>query len=285
MLKEKWIVSAALVIGIFASPIAFGGMPSCKALKDHDRQVVEDLFSSLHPYDYCDRTFKECLSKKPGFSMVERLADRICKKIGQKQDAGKIGRWLSRRARSVLGTGQKARISLDGIPSAGDEKSPVILVEYACPRCPFCSKITPGLHHEIEQGRLKGKVRLYFKLFPLKSHEYSKEAALAFMAAGKQGKFWQYAVYSYRNFDKFCPGKLAAWAKDVGLDEAKFEKDMKNPELIKRLVDMKKEGILNHVEATPTFYMDGKKYVDEIDSNELIDVLEEEYARITGKSE
>ena len=45
---------------------------------------------------------------------------------------------------------------------------------------------------------------------------------------------------------------------------------------------MKKEGIVNDVQATPTFFVNGRKYLAELTAEEVVDVLEEEFDKIEG---
>jgi protein-disulfide isomerase len=211
-----------------------------------------------------------------------RLAENVCRRVAGKEDKDKIIRGLSRRARSMLTTGRKVAIDLNGVSSVGNADAPVTLVEYACARCPFCAKITPELYEAITGGSLKGKVKLYFKPFPIRSHEHSKESGLGFVAAGEMGRFWEFALLSYQRFDAFCIDKQATWAEEAGLDKASFEKLMKDSRIRKKLVASKKEGIINKVEATPTFFINGRKFFGDMNPAEMVDVLEEEYERVQG---
>ena len=49
-----------------------------------------------------------------------------------------------------------------------------------------------------------------------------------------------------------------------------------------RLIEIKKEVIVRGVDATPTFFISGRKYQGELTREELVDVLEEEFNRISG---
>jgi protein-disulfide isomerase len=256
--------------------------PSCDALEGDQATLAAELLASQHPYDCCDDTLANCLKEKPVCALAYRLAENICKRVAAKQDKEKITRGLSRRARFALSEGNKAEIDLAGAPMVGDSDAPVALVEYACARCPFCSKITPRLHKAIADGALKGKVKLYFKTFPIRSHEHSKEAGLAFMAAAEMGRFWEFALYSYERFDKFCVKKQPDWAKAAGLDQEAFVQLMADPGIRAKLVASKKEGILNKVDATPTFFLNGRKYTGDLTAEEVIDVVEETLDRIQG---
>ena len=84
----------------------------------------------------------------------------------------------------------RAKIDLRGLPSAGTPEAPVTIAEYACARCPYCSKITPRLYEAIVDGRLKGKAKMYFKTFPIRGHAFSKETGLGSVAALEAGRFW-----------------------------------------------------------------------------------------------
>ncbi|MCP4600421.1 MAG: thioredoxin domain-containing protein [Proteobacteria bacterium] len=255
--------------------------PTCKKLKGSQKALAAELLATQYPYACCDDTIANCLNQKPTCSLVYRLSENICAKVAEKQDRASIVRGLSRRARSMM-PGKKASIDLSGSPAVGEQRAPVTLVEYACARCPYCARITPKLYHAVASGQLKGKVKLYFKTFPIRGHESSKETGLGFIAANKLGRFWEFLLHSYEHFDSFCVLKQADWAEAAGMERNAFERTVADPVTRKLLVDSKKEGIVNKVDATPTFFINGRKYVGDINLREIIDVLEEEYERVKG---
>jgi protein-disulfide isomerase len=170
---------------------------------------------------------------------------------------------------------------LDQATLAGDPQAPVIAVVYACARCPFCKVIVPALYEAVTSGPLNGKVRLYFRPFPLKDHAGSIEGGLAMLGAGRLGKFWPFLLHMYKNFDSFCPQAFPECAALVGLDRAAFEKEYAKGDVRSSLIASKQEGIRNKVNATPTLFINGRKYVYEINAKAIIDVLIEEYERLT----
>jgi len=271
-----------VAIGLFGGRMAAAQTPACGKLSAEQKTLANQLLSSLHPYDCCDDTIANCLKEKPTCVLVHRLAENICRRVADKQDKQKITRWLSRRARSMLPSGKPAKIDLSGVTPVGDENAPVVLVEYACARCPFCAKITPVLHESVLSGSLKGKAKFYFKTFPIRSHENSKETGMGFMAAAEMGRFWEFALHSYNNFDRFCIKKQVEWAVAAGMDKDTFTRLVVDMKIRGRLVASKKEGIVNKVEATPTFFINGRKFVGELSTEEVVDVLEEEYDRQKG---
>ena len=78
------------------------------------------------------------------------------------------------------------------------------------------------------------------------------------MAAHNQGKFWEYHDKLFADTKKLKPDNLREYAKELGLDMAKFEKDLESAE-IKQLIDAdKKEAAAIGVTGTPGFFVNGR---------------------------
>jgi hypothetical protein len=142
--------------------------------------------------------------------------------------------------------------------------------------------MTPELYDAVVKGPLEGKAKLYFKTFPLRGHKGAKEGGLAFVAAQRLGHFWEFLLYFYKHYTLFSPLGLADWAEAVGMDRRAFRQAMADPASRRSLVEIKKEGIVNNVEWTPTLFVNGRKYLAELTPAEVIDVVEEEFDRIEG---
>ncbi len=274
------VMTLAMLLVVAGSAAA--QTPSCDKLPQDKKALARSILQSQHPYDCCDGTILECLKQKKVCSLAHRLAENICTKVAAGQNKQTIERELSRRARSMMPQKQ-VKIDLTHAPMAGEPSSPVILVEYACARCPYCSRMTPKLYDAVTKGRLKGKVRLYFRPFPIRGHEFSKETGLGFIAAIKLGRFWPFILHSYKHFDDFCIKKQTEWAVEAGMDAGAFNELLADPVTRTLLVESKKEGIVNKVDATPTFFIDGRKFMGEATLEELVDVLEEAYDKAKGK--
>jgi len=249
----------------------------CDALPAERKAVAREIFSALHPYDGCDQTFARCLEAKPPKPVVLRLASDICRQVKAGKDRKQVERNLAKRAETMLGTGARAVIALDETMQAGAADAKVTIAVYACSRCPFCKVMVAALHKAVTDGPLAGKVRLYFRPFPLKSHPGSTEGGLAMMSAAKLGRFWPFTLLLYKNFDTFCPKLLPEWAVAAGMDRAAFEREYADPKTREALVACKQEGVRNKVNATPSLFIDGRPYVYELTPEAVIDVLEEAY--------
>lgn len=281
-MRNPFVAAVILAMVLATATSAAAQTPSCDKLPQDQKAVAQSILQSQHPYDCCDGTILECLKQKKVCALAYRLAENICKKVAAGKDKQTIERALSRRARSMMPQ-KPAKIDLTQVPVAGDPVAPVVLVEYACARCPYCSRITPKLYEAVTKGHLKGKVRLYFKPFPIRGHEYSKETGLGFVAAAKLGKFWPFLLTSYEHFDDFCIKKQTDWAVEAGMEAAAFNELVADPVTRTLLVESKKEGIVNKVDATPTFFINGRKYMGEVTLEEVVDVLEEAYDKARGK--
>ena len=250
--------------------------PDCRDLCANAQKVVDAVFAKQYPYDGCDQTFARCLAADPPHPLVVRLANYICRRAVTGQTEEEVTRSLERRALTMMRPGRTHEIDLTANPPKGDPTAKVQLVVYLCATCPFCSRILPRLVHEVEEGRLKGKVGLHVRPFPLRGHAVSNESALAITAAGRMGRFWEYFLHLYANFDALREDRLAGWAADIGLDRAKFEAEYKSDETRQGLVAARMEGRRNDITATPTFFLNGRRYQADMDIDTVVDIVLEE---------
>jgi protein-disulfide isomerase len=257
--------------------------PICDELTSGQRQLADKILDSEYLYDCCDDTISACLAEQPPCDLARRLADNVCRRVAAGQDETGIRRALSRRARSMVGGGAPAEIDLEAAYVTGPDDAPVTVVIYACARCPYCSKLIPELFDTIENGPLHDRVRLAYRVFPIRGHEGSTPAGLAFVAAGEMGAFWPFMLHAYGRFDDWFEDAQPEWASAVGLDRADFEARMTDPATREALVASKKEGLVNGVEATPTFFINGRRWVGDLEPVELVDALEEAVARAGGQ--
>lgn len=103
------------------------------------------------------------------------------------------------------------------------------------------------------------EMKLVFKNFPLRNHKFAWPAAIAALAANKQGKFWELHDQLYENYNRLSDQKIREIAQQVGLDMEKFDKDMKDPEL-KAIVERDfQEGARAGVRGIPTIFVNGRQ--------------------------
>lgn len=272
----------AFVIFFVLFPLILNAGTHCDRLNKEETARAEKLSGEIKLYDCCDDTISNCLKKEKVCRLAERIKEEICLLIREKLKDENIKIEISNRAKSMTPQLKKPEIELDDSFMAGEKDAKVTVVSYICARCPFCAIITPKLYKEITEGRLKGKAKLYIRPFPLKSHEHSVEGGIAMISAAKMGKFYEFLLKMYEEFMNFSLPRLNVYAAEAGIDIKKFDEISKEPEIKKYLENSKKEGLKNGVEATPTFFINGKKYYANYHIDLLTDAILEEYDRIIG---
>jgi protein-disulfide isomerase len=101
-------------------------------------------------------------------------------------------------------------------------------------------------------------LKLVIKHFPLSSHPYARKAAIAALAAGKQGKFWEVHGKLFANQNDLNDTKVEAIAREMGLDMEQFNKDLKDP-AISSLIDRDlNDGRHANIPGTPAVFVNGK---------------------------
>jgi protein-disulfide isomerase len=143
--------------------------------------------------------------------------------------------------------------------AAGPDDAPVTLVEYGDYECPYC-----GMAHPIvkrAQRALGTQLRFVFRHFPLAEiHPHARLAAQAAEAAGAQGKFWEMHDMLFEHQDALEVEDIVGYAESLGLDLARFSRDLEDGTFAKRVRDDFRSGVKSGVNGTPTFFMNGARY-------------------------
>lgn len=145
-------------------------------------------------------------------------------------------------------------------PVLGNPSAPFSVVVFSDYQCPFCARTDDLFHSVVKDPDLKDKVNVVFKNFPLPFHDNARPAAKAALAAAEQGKFWEMSQKLYANQQNLTPDNFKKWAKEIGLDTAKFEKDLKaNDGKYEAAIkaDMELGTTSANVRGTPTILVGG----------------------------
>ncbi len=102
-------------------------------------------------------------------------------------------------------------------------------------------------------------VKVVFKNFPIRSHKFAIQAAMAALAAGRQDKFWEFHDELFKNYNRLNEQKFQEIATQLGLDQTKFEEHRKNPVEAARIQQDYEEALSLGVRGTPTLFINGKK--------------------------
>lgn len=102
-------------------------------------------------------------------------------------------------------------------------------------------------------------VKVVFKNYPIKSHENAREAALAALAAGEQGRFWEMHDLLFEHHRNLSGEKIIDLAGELKLDMEKFRKDMKSDKINKMLQTDVRDARRANVTGTPTVFINGRR--------------------------
>ncbi len=179
---------------------------------------------------------------------------------------------------------------LSGLPQhgllLGDPSAKAKLVEFGDLKCPICKEfseqVIPGV---IESKIRSGAARLEFRNFTI-IDEQSKPAGAAAIAAGEQGRGWQFIELFYRNQgDETLPYVtnefLTAIAKGAGVhDIARWNRERRSARIRRQVSQTTKEANSLGFEGTPSFAVEGPgiqglKALGTVEGSELEAAIEE----------
>jgi protein-disulfide isomerase len=157
------------------------------------------------------------------------------------------------------------RLTSAGAPSFGTPNAPITIFEFGDLQCPDCKMEAPVLRTNLMQS-FPGKVRVYFKDFPLESlHPWARAAAIAGRCVYRQGEpaFWNFYDWIYENQEQIDPGnlqaKILAWAGQKGLDSIQLGRCIDTKSTESEVNSSIAEGRALGIRGTPTLFIDGRK--------------------------
>jgi protein-disulfide isomerase len=152
----------------------------------------------------------------------------------------------------------------------GQKDSKVVFTEYGDFQCPGCGGMHPTIKALTE--KYEGQITFVFRNFPLTQiHPNALVAAAAAESAGLQGKYWEMHNKLFESQDawkgvtvKQRIDVFAGYAKELGLDEAKFRTDITSANVGKKVNFDMALGKKINVNSTPTFLLNGKVVAQDV---------------------
>lgn len=236
---------------------------------------------------------------KAGLSDVEysrsRIADsnksctelmtRLCKELGEETETCKMVRtktpeFGAERCTKMLGDfdtvlGQLKQMEQSNKPLApealaavtkagagefGPADAKVTIVEFSDFQCPYCVRAAEATKKL--KAKYGDKIRLIFRQYPLDFHKEAHLAAQAVLEARAQDKFWEMHDKLFENQKALGRADLETYAKDLGLDMAKFKAALDGGTHKATVDEDIKLGQSVGVQGTPTMLLNGAKVAD-----------------------
>ncbi|MEW5950306.1 MAG: thioredoxin domain-containing protein [Elusimicrobia bacterium] len=148
---------------------------------------------------------------------------------------------------------------------AGAKKPKITIFEYSDFACPACAAANEKLKTVL--SAYGDKIQINFKHYPLIGiHRFSLDAAVYADCAGKQGKFWEFADILFENREKWANNEnfkkeFESYAKKISLNFPEMEKCHADLAVLKEVKSDISYGELKGIDATPTFFINGKRAV------------------------
>jgi protein-disulfide isomerase len=162
-------------------------------------------------------------------------------------------------------------------PALGSAKAKVTLIEFADYQCQYCKRAEDTVAAVLKE--YQGRVRFVHGDFPLSSHDRAEVAARASRCAGEQGKFWEYRHSLLVVPGDFSDEDFAKRASGMGLEAKAFGTCVLSERHDAAIQASQDEGMRAGVNATPTFFFNGRKLAGAPTIDEFRRILNEELAR------
>jgi protein-disulfide isomerase len=161
----------------------------------------------------------------------------------------------------------------DGIDHVRGSADAPLILEYGDYECPFSRQAFRAIER-VERVRAGG-VRFAFRHFPLTEiHPHALAAAAAAEAAALQGRFWEMHGLLFHRQHALDDDDLGAYAVELGLDSARFERDRLGSEALSRVRrDVESGEASGEVTGTPTLFIDGLVHHGAFDADALLEAL------------
>ena len=179
----------------------------------------------------------------------------------------------------------------------GAGKDGITLVEYGDYQCPYCGAYFSTIKQV--EALYSNEITFQFRNFPLTSlHQNAFAAARAAEAAGLMGQFWQMHDLLYTQNQEYYGSnqKIQTWinasspetifaqdAQSLGLNVQKFEQLYASDQVNNLINADESAGNALNVNATPSFYLDGKPIQANNTVSAFATLINAEIAKKTGQ--
>jgi len=141
----------------------------------------------------------------------------------------------------------------------GAPDAPITMIEYASLTCSHCANFHANTLPKIKKDYIEtGKVRIVYRNFVM--NQYDMAASMVARCVAPEQSFEMMGVLFERQSQWLGDDPLSALAdiaRKSGMNRAKFDACLRNDELKRSLIDLRKLAIDENVQATPTFFING----------------------------
>jgi protein-disulfide isomerase len=228
--------------------------PPYEAVKEQIRQQLAQQ-GAKNPTEKELRAFYDERTTPPPFAAVkDQLRDALVNERAQQAAGNYLQKARTDAKVQILLQPKRTEVAAEG-PTKGPADAPITIVEFSDFECPFCVRAEESIAQVMKA--YEGKVRIVYRDFPLPNHTKAPKAAEAAHCAGDQGKYWEMHSTLFKNQRAIDVPALKGYAKELGLDTAKFDQCLDSGAKANVVAEHKKAGEAAGVTGTPAFFING----------------------------
>lgn len=147
-------------------------------------------------------------------------------------------------------------MSIDGLPVEGSSAAKVAIIELTDFECPFCGRYAAQTYPKILSDYISsGKIKYYYRDYPLMEHPHAQDAAQAAHCAQDQGKFWEMHDSLFAGQKTLEDADLESRAKTLGLNTDTFNQCLTGHKYGDQVRAYAQQAGTWGITGTPTFFI------------------------------
>lgn len=232
-------------------------------------------------FDYCGRplTLLASLKKGDACKHTKRLVGYAASQAAEGAAANEIIVQLSKYNQGF--SRPRSTFTVDDRTCLGPKDAKVTVVEFSDFECPFCAAARPLVE---ELPKTRPNVRVCWSPFPLQQHPNAMLAGQAALFARDAGKFWAMHDALFDNQLTLSEATIKGLVTKLGLDLKAFEAAVKANKYVDELLASKEAGKAAGVDATPTLFINGRKFALGLSADTLALTIDDELDWLAGNS-
>jgi protein-disulfide isomerase len=160
----------------------------------------------------------------------------------------------------------------------GSKEAPVQIIEFFDYQCPYCKAVEPSVQYILE--KFPEEVSLRYAHYPLNSHSYAYEAALAAECAAIQNRFQSYHQLLFAHQEELNKINYESLAVSAKVENTKdFSKCLENRATFLIIENGMALASELDIDAIPTFLINGKLISGALSKFNFENIVKEELTK------
>ncbi len=172
------------------------------------------------------------------------------------------------------------KFPVDDSPVIGPLNAKVTIIEVSDYECPYCVRGHDTMKALMAQ--YPDDVRVVMKQNPLGFHKHARMAAMAALAAGEQGKYWQMHDKLFESTKakiELKRERLDELAREIGLDMTRFAQALDSEKFAEQIRREQQMSVSRGARGTPAFFINGRKLSGARPIDQFKAIIDEELAK------